>query len=468
MKERGIIMSTQNERQLILEMLKDGKISVDEAQKLLEALSQTERAEAAVAEPNRPDADREDDDGARSETGRRTRVVNEPFINGEEIGRAVEATTKEAARAAREAARQVRQEMREVERELREELKLAQREAREAQKQAQREGDRLRAEAERLAAQAKEATAATAETAVRESGSFLEGLGSLFSVFERNPGFDIFGSSYRTETVQEGEFDASAMVDLPRGIYTPTEKQIRINAYTSNGRIVVRGWNEKTFRMTLNASVKASSSEEARAKLEKMLIVTQSPDMLYIDGRAFVGSNAGMSIELWLPRCYQYEMDLKGSNGRVTLEDIHAQGLEVSTSNGRMELSGVTAKVAKLKSSNGSIICDTGIPLLTAHSSNGSVRLRTSSEAANTYDIVTSNGSIKIQVDDCENLAHDLDLRTSGKIVVNLPGAIGGFSESRSTRLESLTSGFEQYGKRLRVSARTSNGSIRISDSEEI
>ena len=449
-----------SEQQIILEMLKDGKISVEEAQRLLSLVGK-----------QTPGASEKPTENKASQM--QTDVIEEPFFDPDEIQRVAREASREATRLAHDAARQVRNEMKAVEQQLRDELRVARREAREAQREAQREAELLRSEADRLTQQARASASQQEDTTVRESNGFLDGLGNLFTVFERAPGFDIFGSNYRTETVHEGAFSADAMVDLPRNTYTPTDKQIRINVYTSNGRIIIHGWDEPTFRMTLNASIKASSAEEARAKLKKLLIVTDSPEMLYVDGRAFVGNNVGMNVELWLPRCYQYEMDLRGSNGRVTLEDFHAQGLEVKTSNGRLELTDVTAQVAKLRSSNGSIVCNTGIALLSAHSSNGSVHLRTSQELVNSFDISTTNGSIKIQVDDTDGLAHDLDLKTSGKIVVSLPGAIsssdggrGGFEENRSIRLESLTSGFDSLAKRLRVSARTSVGSIRISNHE--
>ncbi|MCL2547587.1 MAG: DUF4097 family beta strand repeat-containing protein [Symbiobacteriaceae bacterium] len=462
-------MSEKNEKLLILEMLKEGKISVEEAQRLLEAVSAPSPVRPAAAlTPDKDDIDDAEADNDQTLFGDTT------FSNEREFKDALRQTAKEASRVAREAARQVRHEMREAEKQLREELREAarsakveareaQQEAREAQREAKREGERLRAEADRLSAKLRAAAAETAEEATREGG-YLDG---LFSFFERSPGFDIFGSSFRTEMVQEGNFSSEYKVDMPRDTYLPAPRQIRINVHTANGRIIIRGWNEDYFRMTINATVKASSADEAKGKLDNMLICSQSPEMLFVDGRAFVGNHNGISVEIWLPRCYQYEMDLKGSNGRVLLEDLYAQGLEVSTSNGRLELSDIVAKVARLNSSNGSIICDTDIELLAAHSSNGSVRVTTSRQETNSFDITTSNGNISVGVRDCSSLAHDFDLKTSGKIHVDLPGAIGGLKVDKTTRMQSTTNGFEGYGKRVRISARTSNGSIRITETKD-
>jgi len=413
------------ERKLILKMIEDGKIKADEALLLLEALGKGEVA--PVEEP-------------------------EESVDYKESVRQMKTEMKEAAREAKriakEAAREARIRAKEMEREAREMARM--------------QSERIKDETLRENYEARRKYQETDNDFEESIRTTLDGVGglvtSVLSGVEKAFGFNVFDNSYTFEEQIEGVFSDK-----------DETKADFIHIQTANGKIECLGWNRDEFRLILTKKIRAGSEEEARAKAESRVTVSHTEAGLIVDGKSLNGINSGMSVELWLPKNRVYDFTLDTGNGRIALEDVNADGIEIRTSNGRVSLMGVEGKAAHLRSSNGSIRCDGGIPLLTAYTSNGSVSVAATEADSNTFELSTTNGTIRVKVADCDDLAHDFDLSTSfGKVRVNLPGAVGGYQAAAKNRLINTTPDFGNFTRKLRLAAVTSNGNISVNPDEEI
>jgi len=413
------------ERKMILQMIEDGKIKADEALLLLEALGKSE-----ILPQEEPLNTSDYRDSVR------------------QVKTEIKEAAKEARRIAKESAREARLGAKQIEREAREMARIHRDRMKDVTLHENYDARRKFQESEN-----------TLEESIRTT---LDGVGDLVTwvlpSVEKAFGFNIFDNSYTFEEQIEGNFSDKDEL-----------KANFIHIQTANGKIECLGWNQDQFRLILTKKIRAGSEEEARAKSESRVTVSHTDSGLIVDGKSLNGINSGMSVELWLPKNRLYEFTLDTGNGRIALEDVNAEGIEIRTSNGRVSLMGVEGKVAHLRSSNGSIRCDGGIPLLTAYTSNGSVSVAASEADNNTFELSTTNGTVRVKVADCDDLAHDFDLSTSlGKVKVNLPGAIGGYQAAAKNRLVDTTPNFSSFGRKLRLAAVTSNGNISVNPDEEI
>lgn len=432
-----------DERIMVLKLIEEGKISADEGLMLLEALGGDSKEKSYV---------KDEAYDYRESISRLTGEIKEAVLQSSQSAKEA---TREARLAAKEAAKEAKAKARSAAIEAKLHAKDAEREAKREAKERQRQ---IREEAEEAAEKIKSRILDTEwEDTLLNT---LDGVGNLvtsvLSGVEKAIGFNFYDNTYSFEEVIEGNFSES---EDNSGEF--------IHVQTANGRIEVYGWEEDKFRLVLTKKIKAGSEEEAQAKIDNRVTVSHSDAGLIVDAKSLKGINAGMSVELWLPRDKVFDFTFDTGNGRITMEDLNAEGIEARTSNGRIVLVGVTAKAAHLRSSNGSIRCDGGIPLLTAYTSNGSINLATSEEDVNAYELSTTNGAVRVMVDDCDDLAHDFDLSTSfGKIRVNLPEAVGGYQQNVKYRLLDTTENLTTYPKRLRLAAATSNGNITVSPNE--
>jgi DUF4097 and DUF4098 domain-containing protein YvlB len=418
-----------DERKMILQMIEDGKIKADEALLLLEALGKSESV--VIEEPEYTADFRESARQMKSE---------------------MKEMAKESKRIAKESAREARISAKEIEREAREL----------AREQARLHRERIKDVTLHEISEARRKLQESENDLEESLRTTLDGAGGLvtfvLSGVEKAFGFNVFDNSYTFEEQIEGNFSDKDEL-----------KADFIHIQTANGKIECLGWNQDQFRLILTKKIRAGSEEEARAKAESRVTVSHTDSGLIVDGKSLNGINSGMSVELWLPKNRLYDFTLDTGNGRIALEDVNAEGIEIRTSNGRVSLMGVDGKVAHLRSSNGSIRCDGGIPLLTAYTSNGSVSVASTDADNNTFELSTTNGTIRVKVADCDDLAHDFDLSTSfGKVKVNLPGAVGGYQATAKNRLVDTTQNFGSFGRKLRLAAVTSNGNISVNPDEEI
>ena len=199
--------------------------------------------------------------------------------------------------------------------------------------------------------------------------------------------------------------------------------------------------------------------------------------------------NSSVSHEVFIPESKFGIIKIANSNGKIYVEDAVAQELSASTKNGHIELMGVHAdkifadtKNAKIQlsyiigekidinTSNAVVdvkhikACD-----INAITINGRINIENAQNidcnALNLY-LKTSNGGIKVNMNDMENRAYKVKARASnGNINLLIPdilyhnidrkGPVGSFVEAESK-------GFDTAENKVTISAETVNGQIEV------
>ena len=260
----------------------------------------------------------------------------------------------------------------------------------------------------------------------------------------------LFGPGHRIEEDIEGEFAGDGPV--------------RVEIATGNGRIDVKPWDGPGFKLHLIKSVRAASESAAEEAARDLAQISNVPGLFSVRMREGLRLNAGLTIEALLPRDRIAELNLRTSNGRVEVADIDCAACVVTTSNGRIVAEGVRAKSAKLKTSNGSIAASGLTGSVEAVSSNGSITVALSG-CDGDISLHTSNGSIRCRVPDDAGTGFDIEAATTlGSITVEVPNleTIDRDKSFGHNYLRARSANFSASPRQVRVSARTSNGSITI------
>ncbi len=433
--------SPMEDRLLILKMLQEGKITAEEALALLEAVD-----EGPAERPVRKGAEGEAGAGRDTEAGheaggpRRPRPPEPPGEPGilDDVAEMVD----EAVRAAQEALRaSVDPE------EVRRLTEEGRRKAREAIRQARGQlKASLRAHRESIRESVRQ------ESGAGERGplprSFLEDLLGWI-------GTGILGSGYQMEEEVTGEFG-------------PGEGPVTVRLHATNGRVQIHAADGKGYRVLLRKNIRARSEAEAAEWARDACRVTRGERSLAVEAEPGVrGFLAGVSIEAWLPRDYRYQLDLHSSNGRLVVEGLEAEHLRAETSNGRVVLTDLSAEVAEVRTSNGAVRLACSARRLEARTSNGAIEAGLPAawpvEGEAVLDLATSNGRIALELP-AGGPGYDLDASTTnGAVRVELPGQdheAGGVRGRRQVRVR--TADYDARPRRLKIRARTSNGSITV------
>lgn len=312
----------------------------------------------------------------------------------------------------------------------------------------------------------------------------LENLPNSFETYET-------GEHYTTEDVFEGSFDAD---------------KVRIDFDTLNGSIVLKKWDEDTYKVVATKRVRSYSEKRAQEKLNEIEVDFEhqknGTDVLRLHPSEH---NATVSITAYLPgeakggilsknHPLVYGLNLKSVNGHISVTGIHTGETEMETVNGRIVIEKVHADNLDAQTMNGRIVLEdtdveTGVvsthngrleltnargKTLTGSTENGSIRgkmsferaelktdngsIRVSPRGKGEYQIETDMGSISLEVD--RNIPYRIDAATGmGKVKVSSDLEVAS-KERHRVIVESAS--FEGAGERQSIVARTDMGSIKI------
>ncbi|MHB0884453.1 MAG: DUF4097 family beta strand repeat-containing protein [Bacillota bacterium] len=270
--------------------------------------------------------------------------------------------------------------------------------------------------------------------------------------------FGLFGETYKFEEQHEGRFE-------------PVEGQpVTIQLNTSNGRLVLKGWDRPDYQVRVIKSLRGPGEEEARRRAQEMVRFTATPTGLILESRISGWNNSGVAAELSLPTSHLYRLDLRTANGRIELEGLRAEAIEAQTSNGRVVCERSTGGRFRLRTSNGRIVANCSARDFDADTSNGSITVVPfgALDGESRFQLRTSNGSIRIRPDEQADSGYDIDASTSmGHIELELPNLEYSVHERQvgHRRSKARTTGFDGKARRIYLSARTSNGSVVVSRS---
>lgn len=220
---------------------------------------------------------------------------------------------------------------------------------------------------------------------------------------------------------------------------------VRVSLDNTNGKIVVRGWDQPKVRVIAEKMVERTDAAEARQVLANLVVdirqqggdVTIATKMPRNNNSGFWDlifgnwNDASVSYEISVPRSAVVNVD--NTNGSLTVSDVTG-GLDVETTNGSITLTRCGGSV-EAGSTNGRIAADLV----------GTLR-------ATRFG--TTNGRIDVTVPSSAKFSVDADT-TNGNIETDLPVL------TRSVGRNSLRGSVNGEGG-ASMTLRTTNGSIRI------
>lgn len=160
------------------------------------------------------------------------------------------------------------------------------------------------------------------------------------------------------------------------------------------------------------------------------------------------------------------------SNGRIEIKGCEAEDLNARTNNGRINIFDTKCHKAEIHTSNGNIEIERSFfDRLMSDTSNGSISLYNFdciSDGEASYTLQTSNGKIKINLPKNNGSGYKINARTSlGNInISNLDSTYIIDRGHGNIKAEAAiaSSGYESYAKKLNIEATTSNSSINITN----
>jgi len=262
--------------------------------------------------------------------------------------------------------------------------------------------------------------------------------------------------------------------------------KLLLGVESRNGMISVGTWDKPEYKIDLLLKAWGNTQEEADENLRALKVNFSERE---VEGLKKLGLSFNhpanrvsysVSVVATLPRGVEAALNLKTSNGSISLaevegssidlitsngkilmEKIKAERVDGKTSNGKVVLDGVSARVLNMKTSNGRIEGELSSSDAYLKTSNGKIRLSLPCDEGGNYELLSSNGRIDIGVSDDLDNGYDMDLTTSmGKISVDLPDLE--YLISRKNHVAIKTRGFEEKGKKIGVIAKTTMGRITV------
>lgn len=183
-------------------------------------------------------------------------------------------------------------------------------------------------------------------------------------------------------------------------------------------------------------------------------------NIITTNGKCELNNISANSIEsttsngkIGLFNCQGKTIDAVTSNGKIVSVETTAAYAEYNTSNGKIEIENCKFDKLDAKTSNGSIVLE-GINKMSASEGN--------------YSLRTSNGKIVMELSNSEELGCMIDASTSlGSITIDLP-QLNYFVDKKSFSMQSnakiKTTNFDSVKDKIFVNAHTSNSSIVIDE----
>lgn len=295
-----------------------------------------------------------------------------------------------------------------------------------------------------------------AESAVKFTDKLVNYLGNFIDV-----GYDKY--QYKKNYAYELADNAEIKVDTCNFavMVNPTaESMLSVNLYvnTSIPNLVV----DEYFIVTQTengVSVKTQFPSRTWGKIEINIPKHLSHlDIITTNGKCELVDITADSIEsntsngkICLYNCQSKTIQAVTSNGKILASETTSAFADFSTSNGKIEIEHCKFNKLDAKTSNGSIVLD-GIDKMDS--------------AEGSYNLRTSNGKIVIELNDSSELGCMIDATTSlGSISVELP-QLNYFVDKKSFSMQSSaqikSANFDTVENKVFINAHTSNSSISI------
>lgn len=246
------------------------------------------------------------------------------------------------------------------------------------------------------------------------------------------------GNIFKFVPAYKNNLMISLVVNLPNKYYE------EIILKTSNGKVKINGFKlDNLMIKTSNGSISAEniSSNKIHLSTSNGKILLNDISAPIINGTTSNGSITAKDVN-------SINLSISTINGKINFTDIESDNITGKTSNSSIELRGGKGKRIVLKTSNGSIVCN-----------------EINEEEISELNLSTSNSSIDVTLENTNRVKY-FDLETSfGSLALEIPDLV--YKVNRQANLGDKkiiahSTGFDEEREYFLIKASTSNGSIRI------
>lgn len=295
-----------------------------------------------------------------------------------------------------------------------------------------------------------------AEAAVKFSDKLVNFLSNNFDIsYDKYQ----FTQSYSYQVAEKANISVRAANFAVK--VNPTEaSEIIVNLYVNSG--VPQLNLDEFFKADVNGSNYSFATEFVGRTWGKIeLLVPQSIASIYIDT-----TNGKCELnEITADAAKAHT-----SNGKIVVYKCSVHELEAVTNNGKVVCEGTNAAISNISTSNGKIeLIECSLDNLDAKTSNGSIQLEKISKLEadeGKYNLRTSNGKISLGLGSCESCGFMIDANTSlGGIHIDLPEQAYAINKRTSTLNSTAmvrSVNYDSAACKIFIKAYTSNSSITI------
>ena len=249
-----------------------------------------------------------------------------------------------------------------------------------------------------------------------------------------------------------------------------TADEISLEISTFNGYIRVYTWDQAEYSIDLTVRARGNTDRAAENNIDDFdvdfdegMVGGQLNLVLEHNVPATKTNLYSLLVEVHVPADATYDTDLITSNGAVSLNDMVGDLLRVTTSNGEVSFENVAAERIVAVTSNAQITGDLEAPDTTLSTSNGKIDLDLPCTVSGTYDLVTSNAAVDLDVSSADDVGYSVDLTTSNASV-DLRLDDLEYTTNERTRKKAKTAGFDDKAVQITISGSTSNGGVDLFD----
>ncbi|HEX2066303.1 MAG TPA: DUF4097 family beta strand repeat-containing protein [Candidatus Thermoplasmatota archaeon] len=253
---------------------------------------------------------------------------------------------------------------------------------------------------------------------------------------------------------------------------------------TRNGAITVAAGAEGGYRLAAHLEGRGKTEQEARAALATLTVLNQddlaggvlaigmqvrfddppspAPAPLPVTACLAACGDGGAlqrsaSIVATLPAAPALDLEADATNGGLGVEGLHGPRLRLDTTNGAINVQGAWDK-ADLDSTNGGIHLDALVNDLAASTTNGGIEGTLRSQRTCSQSLSTTNGGVSLTVKDGGHGYKVKGSTTNGHVAIAVAGA-----HASGKDVQAETPGFHGEAIQVTLSARSTNGNVRVS-----
>jgi DUF4097 and DUF4098 domain-containing protein YvlB len=280
------------------------------------------------------------------------------------------------------------------------------------------------------------------EKTVDNSTGVIEEIKSLFNGF--------FGAGYD-------------FVESFQGKLTTDGPLIDLN--NTNGKIKIKTWDKDDYKLDLNFTISADGENEAEKIKEEIFNLKQDEDKILLNIGNKIGHRISVDIFLSLPKYTVYEINAESTNGKIRLDSLQSKGLRVNTKNGKMTLNDIKGINTKVTGTNGKIYFSGMSENVFLKTTNGKITAEPS-PGRMILEIKTTNGSQKVNLPDGAEYYVDSKVKL-GSIGIALNNINWIKEKEKVVKKHYIvkSNNWNEEDEGIKVTARTTNGSINFSNS---